>query len=160
MNHFFFFKCRESVLRGKYHFSVAQIPHQIVIFWAVTKDRNLDWIKTNVVVLLEGGDTEGRPGQPALWAEDTRPCTGGPGSERSAASLCSTGPRGSTVPAQGLDLGEPGSNALREAGSSSDTGAGCLIWVKLSSFQSEHPPPSVSLHFSSQMGRMEENWLK
>lgn len=83
-----------------------------------------------------------------------------PRSERFAASLCSAGPRGSTVPAQGSDLGEPVSNALREAGSSSDTGAGCLIWVKLSSFQSEHPPPSVSLHFSSQMGRMEENWLK
>lgn len=67
MNHFFFFKCRDSVLTRRCPPSVTQTPHQIVILWAMTKNRSLDRRKKKVVGFCGKKSQEMRAGQPCGW---------------------------------------------------------------------------------------------
>lgn len=68
MNHFFFFKCRESALMRKHPLSVTPTPHQIlVIFLAVTKNKSLHQIKKKVVVFCGRKSEEVRAEQSCGW---------------------------------------------------------------------------------------------
>lgn len=133
MNHFFFFKCRGSVVSRKFHLPVTQILHQVMTFWAVTKELGLNEEK----------------GSWLFWKE--RP---GRGETRTASTKQLRRPRPLSECVGRRQAAEAFHQQCRLPPSQ-----GHVILVKLSSFKVTPPPntvPSSGLHFSSLMGRMEE----